>query len=343
MRLRRLAANAAGSLWLHLSLLVLAGVDVSELWQPEEETTGDTTSAEGSNVDIDGVDPEGEATAELQPVAVTVFFEEETPPTPAPVDPLPPDPAATEPPAPVAAAPATSTDPNAPNVGAADPTAAPADKTGPQARPVRPARPSGTPMSATRRRTQGPPCDPAPEEIEKIDDVTWAVERSFIEYYATHLKELYAQGSVWTHKGPDGKPDGFRMGLSRCSVVKHAGFRNGDVVNRINGRKIATIPGAIAAYFDLRNEEELEVQVTRQGKPVTLYFQLDQGGQKRSKARRGEFKELRHNAREGVSTPAPAPKAAPAPKVAPAPPPAPAAPKAAPPPPAEERRKRRDR
>lgn len=132
-----------------------------------------------------------------------------------------------------------------------------------------------------------------------MDASTWAVERVLIEFYATHLKELYAQGSVWTHKGPDGKPDGFKVGLSKCSVVKQAGLRSGDIVTRINDRKISTIPGAIAAYFDLRNEPVLQVHVTRKGKPVVLSYQL---GQPDRQAKKAMAKATRKELKKGVAS-----------------------------------------
>lgn len=301
MRPLRFFSPFALSVWFHLSLGVLAGLDFADLFIREDDDpipTGETTNHAGIDTEVEGKSPEGEASDELVAISVTVIDESAPPPVQAP----PPD-AVPEGEADVATEAVGANAPTTPDAKAPRPSATSAATTtaGTTARTSATSTrlPHGPPVSATRRTQAGPPCDPPPKEIVQVNANTWSVERALIEFYATHLKELYAQGSVWTHKGADGKADGFKVGLSKCSVVKQAGLRSGDIVTRINDRRISSIPQAIAAYFDLRNEPVLQVYVTRKGQPVMLSYQL---GQPDKQARRALTKATRKDMKKELTT-----------------------------------------
>jgi len=118
------------------------------------------------------------------------------------------------------------------------------------------------------------PCEPTPE-IQKVGDHKWKVERSIIDWYAVHLRELEKQAGVAPHKGKDGKRDGARLYLPRCSVLRQAGFRGGDVVHSVNGHKVTTIANGVKTYAKVRKDRTLKVEVTRRnGKQLTLTYKL---------------------------------------------------------------------
>ena len=117
------------------------------------------------------------------------------------------------------------------------------------------------------------PCAPPIPEIVATGPESWTIDRGLVEYYATHLRELESIAAVWTHR-TDGVPDGFRLGLDRCSILRQAGFRSGDVVNSVNGRRISTVLQAITAYFALRRETEFLLYVTRRGEAILLTYHL---------------------------------------------------------------------
>jgi hypothetical protein len=129
---------------------------------------------------------------------------------------------------------------------------------------------------AKDKKPKRPPCPEAPESIARVAETHWYIDRSLIEHYATNLVELQKLGSVWTHRGPDGKLDGFKVGLSRCSVLRQGGLKSGDIVHDINGRRIYTVLQAVGAYLALRTEPELTLNVTRRGKPVILNYTVEQ-------------------------------------------------------------------
>lgn len=127
-----------------------------------------------------------------------------------------------------------------------------------------------------RPRGDRKPCEEI-EEIVPLGDDRWRVERDIIDYYAMHRKELENHVGVATHRGDggEGRPDGARIFLPRCSLLRQAGFRHGDIVNSINGRRVATLTDAIAAYLFLRNDENLRVEITRKnGDKLTLRYRL---------------------------------------------------------------------
>ncbi len=128
-------------------------------------------------------------------------------------------------------------------------------------------------------------CPPPVNTIEALDESHFLIERPFVEYYARHIPELMKLGSVWAHKGKDGKPDGFRVGLAKCSVLRQGGLRSGDIVHDINGIQIDSLLEAVGAYFKLHKEEHIEVRLARRGKPVVLSFEIQQKLAKKGKGK----------------------------------------------------------
>ncbi len=111
-------------------------------------------------------------------------------------------------------------------------------------------------------RGQKKPCEQI-EEIVQINDTTWRIERDLLDWYAGHLRQLEKEVGVASHRGPDGKRDGARLYLPRCSVLKQGGLRNRDVINRVNGKKVNTIPQGVATWLAVRNDRVLKVELTR--------------------------------------------------------------------------------
>ncbi len=125
-----------------------------------------------------------------------------------------------------------------------------------------------------RPRGKKKPCEPI-EEIVQLGESKWRVERDLLDWYATHLRELDKQAGVATHRGPDGKRDGARLFLPRCSILKQAGFKNRDIIHDVDGKKVYTIPQAIRAYLAIRNDRIVIVHLTRKnGEERTHKYKL---------------------------------------------------------------------
>jgi hypothetical protein len=121
------------------------------------------------------------------------------------------------------------------------------------------------------------PCPaPHPGVVTLEDAAGWRVERPLIDFYAGNMRELNTLGRVWTHKDRvTKKPIGFRLHLSHCSILKQAGMKSGDVVHDVNGRRIYTLLQAVSAYFVLRDDPIIVLNVTRGGKPLVLRYEID--------------------------------------------------------------------
>jgi hypothetical protein len=118
------------------------------------------------------------------------------------------------------------------------------------------------------------PCEPV-EEIVQLAEHRWRVERSLVDYYATHLRELDRQAGVALHKNAAGEKDGARMFLPRCSVLRQAGIKNGDVIHSLNGRTVTSVGEAVATYLVLRNDDHIRVVLTRKtGERLTLHYRM---------------------------------------------------------------------
>jgi S1-C subfamily serine protease len=119
-----------------------------------------------------------------------------------------------------------------------------------------------------------------------VDEHSWSIQRDLIEFYATHIRELEKLGAVWTHRDATGAYDGFRVGLSRCSVLRQGGLRSGDIVHDVNGRHIHTVLQAVGAYLALRAEPHLQLHITRRGKPLELSYAIEPATAPPKKGRR---------------------------------------------------------
>lgn len=121
------------------------------------------------------------------------------------------------------------------------------------------------------------PCPESSQSIARVSEASWYIDRDLIEFYATHMGELQKLGAVWTHRDKaTNKLDGFRVALSRCSVLRQGGLKSGDIVHDINGRRIHSVLQAIGAYIALRKEPELFVRITRRGEPTVLAYSIEQ-------------------------------------------------------------------
>ena len=126
-------------------------------------------------------------------------------------------------------------------------------------------------------RPKGRRCesDRSNPKIERRARGSFVVEKDLITWYITHLGALNSLGWSSKHEGPDGRSDGMRIGGVKCGNDLHlAGIRSGDVVHRVNGHDVRSIPQAIMVYRKVRKDDRIRVELTRRGKPVTLTYRL---------------------------------------------------------------------
>ncbi|MSP56656.1 MAG: hypothetical protein EXR69_13805 [Myxococcales bacterium] len=253
----RTAFAGASSVLLHVSVLLVAW------WHPWPEVRPPEPPPDGA------------------PVSLATFDYDDAPPlssSPTPVaTPTPPDEA---PPAPVHVTATIEPIADPDGVAAIEPTPSPAaTETGDGEKAAAESKKGDSTSHGAKAKNPRKVPKPCPEpvaDIEQLGPAEWFVQRALIEYYADHIPEIDKLGSVWVHRGADGKPDGFRIGLPRCTVLRQGGIKSGDIVHDINGIKINNVLQAVSAYIRLRKEPLLHLRVTRKKESMMLNYHLEQ-------------------------------------------------------------------
>lgn len=117
-------------------------------------------------------------------------------------------------------------------------------------------------------------CPPDRVGIVAVTDNSWAVDRKLVDFYATHLKELTSLAWVPAHKDENGKPDGFKVILKKCSILRNGGLQSQDVVTDVGGVRVHSIFTAIKAYVKLRKKSIIPLTVKRNDQEITLTYEL---------------------------------------------------------------------
>ena len=118
-------------------------------------------------------------------------------------------------------------------------------------------------LQAAAAAPRGRRCEEQTGAIQDQGDGVYVVERKLVDMYVSDLELAESLASVSWHRDEEGRVDGFRIRRIRCgTVLAQAGFLNGDVVHSVNGHKVRTIFGAIAAYRRLKHKDYLRVDVT---------------------------------------------------------------------------------
>ena len=73
----------------------------------------------------------------------------------------------------------------------------------------------------------------------------------------------------------DGEPAGWKVfAIRRGTVLAALGFRDGDVIDQVNGLSVRDPAAVMAAYSKLAAARRLEVRLRRAGKPVRLRIDI---------------------------------------------------------------------
>lgn len=254
---QRLFPSSLISLWVHGSLLGFLWLPSFRLWDDMEDASEGTQAGvaviagQAAVANLPPLDPEN-----VTPVTITI-----------------------EDPATAVAAP-TTLPPTAPVTPTTNRTGRPSTSETPATPDTQVEEGEGTgTFHAGGEEGKGPDtsgkkkCEPK-EGITKTGDGSWTVNHTLIDYYATHVAELDRQGGFDTHYDDNHKPDGLKIGLSRCSVIKQVGLRNGDIVHTVNGIHVNSFVQALAAWFKLRDQTKIEMVLTRKGELKTLHFEI---------------------------------------------------------------------
>jgi general secretion pathway protein C len=110
--------------------------------------------------------------------------------------------------------------------------------------------------------------------IKKIDDTTYEIDKSLVDKVLANPMGV-AKGARVVPAVQNGKPNGFKLYAIRpSSVYAKLGLTNGDTLSAINGMELTTADKALEVYTKLREATQLEVEIQRRGKPMTLKYSI---------------------------------------------------------------------
>jgi general secretion pathway protein C len=110
--------------------------------------------------------------------------------------------------------------------------------------------------------------------VKKVDDSNYEIDKSLVEKALANPMAL-AKGARVVPAVKNGKPDGFKLYAIRpSSVYAKLGLTNGDTLQSINGFELTSADKALEVYTKLREATQLQVEITRRGKPMTLNYSI---------------------------------------------------------------------
>jgi len=110
--------------------------------------------------------------------------------------------------------------------------------------------------------------------IKQIDPTHYQLSRAMIDKVLLNPMAV-AKGARVIPAIKDGKPNGFKLYAIRpTSIYAKLGFSNGDTITAINKYALVAADKALEIYTKLREAKQLEVELVRRGKPVTLVFTI---------------------------------------------------------------------
>lgn len=127
---------------------------------------------------------------------------------------------------------------------------------------------------AKRKRPSG--CSRPHPNIREGADGVMEIDRSLVEKYTKNLETFMRLGFSRPHDEGDLR-GWYISGFSCVSVVHKAGFRRGDVLLSVNGKKTRSWVGVFMMYQKLKNKEAFEVELVRKGEPMRLRFRVVDG------------------------------------------------------------------
>ena len=132
--------------------------------------------------------------------------------------------------------------------------------------------------AADKRARAGAAAPGVPPEIaskiHKVSDTEFQIDRAVVDNILEKQADLMKSARIVPEQ-KDGKVVGIRLfGIRPDTLLGKLGIQNGDRLESINGFDMASPEKALEAYARLRTAENLNVKVTRRGKPMSIDFRI---------------------------------------------------------------------
>jgi general secretion pathway protein C len=112
---------------------------------------------------------------------------------------------------------------------------------------------------------------PSLEGVRQLTETTWTLPRApLLEPRCTSVQARIVPNLK------DGATDGFKLfSVRHGSLFEKLGIKNGDVIHGINGLALTTPDRALEIYSQLQTAKSLVVELTRQGQPLKLTYNIE--------------------------------------------------------------------
>ena len=110
--------------------------------------------------------------------------------------------------------------------------------------------------------------------IRQVNESQYQIDRSEVDSALDNMNQLFTQIRAVPHF-EGGKSVGFRLfAIRQNSIFDLIGLKNGDVIQRINGADLSDPVKALALFQQLRNEQNINVDILRNKENKTLSYQF---------------------------------------------------------------------
>jgi general secretion pathway protein C len=110
--------------------------------------------------------------------------------------------------------------------------------------------------------------------IHKVDENQYVINRTEVDNALENMSQLFTQIRAVPHF-EGGKSIGFRLfAIRRGSLFDKIGLKNGDVLQKINSIEFNDPSRALSLMQELRNQNDLTVQIVRNRRPETMTYRI---------------------------------------------------------------------
>jgi type II secretion system protein C len=127
---------------------------------------------------------------------------------------------------------------------------------------------------ARNKTRTAPRKDNADLKISKIDESTFAVDESSVDYLTENINKVITQVRIIPYF-ESGEAAGFRFAAIRPgSVFSELGFTSGDVIKQINGVPLTSPEKIYTIFQNLKDEQRIQVDILRRGQKKTIGYEI---------------------------------------------------------------------
>jgi hypothetical protein len=111
--------------------------------------------------------------------------------------------------------------------------------------------------------------------IKECGDSRYCVPQKDLDYALANLDKMAREARVVPNFA-DGQTNGFKVfSIRRNSALRMMGLKNNDVLTGVNGFDLSNTEKALEIYSKLQAEKSFTVELTRNGKPMTMEYSVE--------------------------------------------------------------------